>query len=211
MACTLPLLLVASAVASELSITVRQPGGAPVVGAVVIAEPVAPAPPARGTQRAIVNQKDLRFLPDILVVRTGTAVDFPNGDPVRHQVYSFSSARKFQLSLYSGSAHAPVQFDTPGLVTLGCNIHDSMIGYIVVTDSPWFGRTGKAGELSLRELPAGQYTVRLWHPRIKDTADSLARSVTLGAIDRQSIEYTLKKALTPGAHNNGTAKQWEDY
>ena len=103
----------------------------------VIAEPtVGGLKPAQG-QKAIMDQRKLMFVPDVLVVQTGTAVDFPNSDQVRHQVYSFSGAKTFELALYAGRAHAPVVFDRSGLVTLGCNIHDSMVGYIWVTDSPW--------------------------------------------------------------------------
>jgi plastocyanin len=211
MACTLLSVFWAACAAAELSVTVRQASGETVAGAVVVAEPATPAAGARKALKATINQENLMFTPEMLVIRTGTTVDFPNGDPVRHQVYSFSSAKKFQLSLYSGSAHAPVVFDKPGLVTLGCNIHDSMIGYIYVTDSPWFGRTDKGGSIHLRELPAGQYTVRIWHPRIKDRADSLQQSVTLASADQRQLEFKLTKPISALPHNNGTVKQWEDY
>ncbi len=88
--------------------------------------PAHPSP--RPGQKAIMDQRNLAFVPDVLVVQTGTAVDFPNSDQVRHQVYSFSDAKTFQLALYAGRAHAPVVFNRAGLVTLGCNIHDSMLG-----------------------------------------------------------------------------------
>ena len=105
-----------------------------VQGAVVIAEPAcgrsAPACPA---QHAVMDQRELQFVPDCWWFSTGTLVEFPNSDQVRHQVYSFSGAKTFQLPLYAGAPHAPVLFDQPGLVTLGCNIHDDMVGYIYVT------------------------------------------------------------------------------
>jgi plastocyanin len=211
MACTLLSVYGAACTAAELSVTVRQARGDLVAGAVVVAEPATPAAGARTALKGTVVQKNLMFAPGILVIRTGTAVDFPNDDPVRHQVYSFSSAKKLQLSLYSGSAHAPVVFDKPGLVTLGCNIHDSMIGYIYVTDSPWFGRTDQDGNVRLHELPAGDYTIRIWHPRIKDPPDSLQQSVTMAANGKQQLEFRLKKPISGLPRNNGTAKQWEDY
>jgi plastocyanin len=211
MACTLQSLFGAACAAAELSVTVRQASGEIIAGVVVVAEPATSAANARSAPKGTVSQKNLMFMPDILVVRTGTSVDFPNGDPVRHQVYSFSSAKKFQLSLYSGSAHAPVLFDKPGLVTLGCNIHDSMIGYVYVTDSPWFGRTDKGGGMRLRELPVGEYTVHIWHPRIKDGADTLQQSVSLASAETLQLEFKLTKPLGAVSHNNGTVKKWEDY
>jgi plastocyanin len=180
-------------------------------GAVVVAEPATPAAAMHGAFKGTVIQKDLMFVPGILVIRTGTAVDFPNNDPVRHQVYSFSSAKKLQLSLYSGSAHAPVVFDKPGLVTLGCNIHDSMIGYIYVTDSPWFGRTDQDGSVHFQDLPAGDYAIHIWHPRIKDPPNSLLQSVTVAATGKLQLEFKLTKPLSASPHSNGTVKQWEDY
>jgi plastocyanin len=108
--------------AAELHVTVNQADGKPFAGAVVSAEPSAPAPRGRKAL-ATIDQRDLMFVPDIIVVRTGTDIEFPNSDRVRHQVYSFSGAKTFQLSLYAGRQHEPINFDKPGLVTLGCNIH----------------------------------------------------------------------------------------
>ena len=202
----------AISVAGELSVTVQQTDArAADAAVVVVVEPAMPAPASHTALKATMNQKELMFSPEILVVRTGTAVEFPNGDSVRHQVYSFSAAKKFQLSLYSGTAHAPVIFDKPGVVTIGCNIHDGMIGYIVVTDSPWFGRTGKDGDISFQNLPAGEYTVRIWHPRITDSAATLTRAVAVAATEPTRLLMTLQKALSPATHNHGTATRWEDY
>jgi plastocyanin len=210
-ACTLLLALCSAAATAELSVTVQQPDSQGFEAAVVVAEPARPVAPARTAARATMVQKDLMFMPDILVVRTGTAVDFPNNDPVRHQVYSFSGAKKFQLSLYSGSQHAPVVFDQAGVVTLGCNIHDGMIGYIYVTNSPWFGRTGRDGRVSLGDLPAGDYQVHVWHPRIKDDAGSLTKSVSVNTTGTVQLSFKLAKSVSPANHMHGTAKQWEDY
>ncbi len=102
-------------------------------------------------------------------------------------------------------------FDRAGIVTLGCNIHDSMIGYIYVTDSPWFGRTDGSGAVRFRELPPGDYTVRIWHPQVKDDAATLARRLTIGALDTPALEFRLKKGINASSHSNGTARQWEDY
>jgi plastocyanin len=102
------------------------------------------------------DQRNREFVPHILVVQVGTWVDFANCDTVSQQVYSFSPAKRFQLPLYRGAVHPPVLFDQPGVVTLGCNIHDSMLGYIYVADSPWFGQTALDGRWLSGELPVGR-------------------------------------------------------
>ena len=112
-----------------------------------------PAPPVH----AIMDQVNLAFVPDVLVIPVHSTVQFPNSDAVSHQVYSFSSARQFQLPLYRGKPYPPVTFDQPGIVTLGCNIHDNMLAYIVVTAAPFFGRTDAATENGARtDVPARQ-------------------------------------------------------
>jgi plastocyanin len=210
-ACTVLLAACAPVVASELSVTVQQDNGRGFEDAVVIAEPATPAPRPRAPLKASMDQRDLMFVPEILVVRTGTAVDFPNSDQVRHQVYSFSGAKTFQLSLYAGSTHPPVVFDKPGLATLGCNIHDGMIGYIYVTDSPWFGRTDTKGVLLLHELPPGEYTLQVWHSRINDAPAQLQQRVTVAASGTTTASFHLLKPLKAAMHNHGAAKKWQDY
>ena len=157
------------------------------------------------------DQRDLAFVPDLLVIRTGTAVDFPNSDKVRHQVYSFSGAKTFKLALYAGREHPPVVFDKPGLVTLGCNIHDGMIGHILVTDSPWFGRTDAKGRLTFPTLPEGSYTVRIWHARIADAPPQLERVIQVGEAHAEPVIFQLARKLKPSMHNHGTDQRWEDY
>src|SRR5262249_17518781 len=91
-------------------------------------------------------------------------VSFPNKDPILHHVYSFSAAKNFEIKLYTGKSPSEVLFDRAGVVTLGCNIHDWMIAYIVVVPTPYFARTGPDGTAGLRDVPAGGYEVRAWHP-----------------------------------------------
>src|SRR5262249_6954686 len=91
-------------------------------------------------------------------------------DAVSHQIYSFSAAKRFQLPLYRGKPYPPVHFDQTGLVTLGCNIHDSMLAYVVVTDAPFFGRTDPTGAW-VSELPAGTYRVSVWSPRMHEDGE----------------------------------------
>lgn len=197
--------------AAELSVTVSDNAGRPFAGAAVVAEPQTPAPRPVTSLKAEIDQRNLQFVPDLLVIRTGTAVSFPNSDQVLHQVYSFSGAKTFQLSLYAGRAHPPVIFDKPGLVTLGCNIHDGMIGYIYVTDSPWYGRSDANGQLTLSSLPAGNYTVKIWHQRFNDPAANLSRSVVMTDAPSVRAAFQLRQNLKPALHSHGNEKKWEDY
>ena len=213
MACTVLAVPGVVVAASALSVTVFGADGKPVEGAVVIAEPAAGgARPSFGSKSIVVmDQRNLMFVPDVLVVQTGTAVDFPNSDQVRHQVYSFSQAKPFQLALYAGRAHAPVIFDHAGLVTVGCNIHDSMLGYIWVTDSPWFGRTGANGALQLRDLASGDYTVRIWHSRLSETGPQLETHLRIEDGVPLTASFHLRHALKAELMHHGADKKWADY
>ena len=195
-AALLALALVTPAPASSgtLSVTVQKRDGKPLAGAVVSAEPDGTQTPAPAV-RAIMDQVNLAFVPDVLVIPVHSTVQFPNSDAVSHQVYSFSTARQFQLPLYRGKPYPPVQFDQPGIITLGCNIHDNMLGYIVVTAAPYFGRSDPRGGFSVPDLPAGRYRVRIWHPLLNEGA-ALERSVDVGEA-HATVEFRLAKALRP--------------
>ena len=211
MACTVLAVPQRAFAATALSVTVVSATGVPLEGAVVIAEPAAGAPEPRAGQKAIMDQRNFRFVPDVLVIQTGTAVDFPNSDQVRHQVYSFSGGKTFQLALYAGRAHAPVVFDRAGLVTLGCNIHDSMLGYVYVTDSPWYGRTDASGALRLHDLSPGEYTVQIWHALLDESGPQLRSQLKVsdGAVD--SVSFRLARPLRAPLKNHGVGAKWGKY
>ena len=101
------------------------------------------------------DQRGSQFVPHVLPVQAGTSVTFPNSDQIRHQVYSFSASKRFELPLYAGTSASPIRFDQPGIVVLGCNIHDWMIGYVVVLDTPYFGKTGERRQGAARCARAG--------------------------------------------------------
>jgi plastocyanin len=155
-----PLMQAARAAAVTVNVTTQS--GSAAGDAVVIFDPLDAAPPA-SRDAAIIDQVNKRFVPRVSVVRTGTTITFPNSDRIRHQVYSFSQAKTFSLKLYAGSPKTPVTFDRPGLVVLGCNIHDNMVAFIGVVDSPYFAKTTDSGTVTLN-LPAGRYRLRAWHP-----------------------------------------------
>jgi plastocyanin len=134
---------------------------------------------------AVMDQVQKQFLPAVLAVRSGTQVSFPNRDDIRHQVYSFSPAKRFELRLYKGTPSAPVLFDKPGVVVLGCNIHDWMVGYIYITDDPWFAVSDEAGKLHIDGLPAGRYQVTLWHPQMVDLLPQAGADIDVPAAGLQ--------------------------
>ena len=142
------------------------------------------------------DQVNRSFAPDLLVIPVGSTVEFPNSDSVSHQIYSFSPAKRFQLPLYRGKPYPPVRFDQPGVVTLGCNIHDEMLAYLLVTDAAWYGRTNDGGSFSA-EVPRGRYHVALWHPRLRDNETDLTRELTVGEGDRAELTLRLTRGLQP--------------
>ncbi len=169
-----------SVVAAPVTVQTTDPAGRPLAGAVVAVELGGVARSAAPGTRAEIAQRQRAFAPELLLVQTGTAVDFPNLDAVRHHVYSFSPAKAFELKLYAGRPAAPVVFDQAGVVTLGCNIHDQMVGTVVVVDTPLFGRTDAAGRITL-DLPAGDHRLRAWHPRMREGMDLLTQRLRVGA------------------------------
>src|ERR1700691_1205804 len=151
-----------AAFAGTVTVNVTFKSGPAAEDAVIIFDPLGAAPPA-SSDTASIDQINKRFVPRVSVVRTGTSITFPNSDQIRHQVYSFSPAKEFTLKLYAGSPKVAVVFDKPGLVVLGCNIHDSMVAFVGVVDSPYFAKTSASGNAVLN-LPPGHYRLRVWHP-----------------------------------------------
>jgi plastocyanin len=177
---------------AELRVLVKDHHGKLIADAVVLATPS----DSRSAQRVkppadAVDQVDKQFVPYVKPVFVGSKVRFPNSDNVRHQVYSFSPAKKFELPLYGGKDASPVVFDKPGVVVLGCNIHDWMVGYIYVSETPFFAKTEAAGTASIGDMPPGEYTVRVWHPSMEHGEETTTRRVTLNADTSTSVEWEL--------------------
>ena len=192
LALALGLALAANATrAASIEVQVRDGGGNPVGDTAVYATPASGGSEARGA-RAAIEQFDREFLPYVTVIQVGTTVTFPNRDPILHHVYSFSPAKSFEIKLYTGKSPSEVVFDRSGVVTLGCNIHDWMVGYIVIVPTPYFGRTDASGNVRLRELPAGAYEVRAWHPQQRTGA--AAQSVLLDATGTVRTSFEIESA-----------------
>ena len=179
-----------------VSIHVVDQQGAPVPNAVIMLPDAVPAPIA--PKPAVMDQVERQFRPYVLTVGRGTSVSFPNSDNIRHHVYSFSSPKVFELKLYAGKPEAPILFDRPGIVVLGCNIHDGMVGYIVVSEGAVWAQTDEQGITTL-ELPDEATEVRVWHPQQKGNLAALTPILVPDSLpdDRFRMPLTLRASETP--------------
>lgn len=171
---------VGAAHAGTVTVAITSTGAVSPQDTIVILDPLDTTVSAAHAE-ATIDQLDKQFVPKVSVIRTGTAVTFSNSDHTRHQVYSFSPSKTFTLKLYAGSPETPVMFDKPGLVVLGCNIHDNMLAFVGVVDSPYFGKTSASGTVTL-SLPAGRYRLRVWHPSLRQSVPSQEIAVTAAAM-----------------------------
>jgi plastocyanin len=154
--------------AAPLSVRVADSSGRPVRDAVVTLYPAGSAARApRSGGRYVVAQKNLQFQPFLTIVPVGSDVSFPNLDPTKHHVYSFSAAKRFELKLFAKDQSRTVHFDKPGVVALGCNIHDAMSAFIVVTDSTWTARTNAQGVAAFGDVPGTPGRLTVWHPYLR--------------------------------------------
>jgi len=161
----------AAAGAADLRVAVTDSRGQPAQQVVVVARPVGDVGAGNAAKSATVTQQFQTFTPGVMPISVGTTVEFPNLDRMRHHVYSFSPAKTFEIHLYSGEDIPKVTFDAPGVITLGCNIHDWMTGYLYVTDAPYFAATDAAGVATLRNVPPGDYHLAVWHSKLDKEAD----------------------------------------
>jgi len=175
------------------------------LGVVVDTSTVEPVP--TNTPTAIIDQRHEQFVPRVSIVRRGTEVAFPNTDRVQHHVYSFSPAKQFELALYRGNEHPPVTFDRDGIVVLGCNIHDHMVGYVLVVDGSHFGFTDRDGRLTLDGLPNEAVKVTVWHPDLGVGYGAITRSVVLAPGDN-SLRVRLEQSWPVKQEQS---LSWNDY
>ncbi len=134
------------------------------------------APPQEHPQMVQIGQS---FDPEVLPVLVGTTVDFPNLDPVFHNVFSYSKTKKFDLGRYPKGHSKSVTFDTPGVVKVFCEIHSSMRAHILVLDLPYFSSVSSDGQFRIPNVPAGEYTLKVW----QEQAPESEMPVTVPAAD----------------------------
>jgi plastocyanin len=181
--------------AAPLSVRVVDASGRPVRDAVVTLYPAGlAARKARAGSRFTVAQQNLQFRPFLTVVPVGADVSFPNLDPTKHHVYSFSSAKKFELKLFAKDQSRTVRFDRPGVVALGCNIHDQMSAFIVVTDSAWTARTNAQGTVTFADAPNAAARLTVWHPYLRAPGGQLQQAI---APAQRSASFQLRLRPPP--------------
>lgn len=168
-------------VSSSLRVQVVDERGIPIRDAVVEVRASGTAASLSPTVRAAMAQKDLEFTPGTIVVAKGSTVAFPNLDRVRHSIYSFSPAARFKIDLYGRDQTRTHTFNVPGSVSLGCNIHDNMRGYIRVTDTPFAAKTDQNGYAELKAVPVGPAELTVWHPRLRSPSNELKQAFQIGS------------------------------
>lgn len=174
--CVLPGL----AQATTLTLNLRDERGNPVEDTVVyLMSEKTPGLPLKQPDTRI-DQVNKTFVPLVSVVQRGTRIQFPNKDNIRHHVYSFSKAKKFEIKLYADTPAKPILFDQPGYVAMGCNIHDNMIAHLLVVESPYFAVADKTGRAVISDVPPGNYSLIAWH-YMRPDKDALVMPVKLGA------------------------------
>ena len=198
--------------AESIKVNVVDPDGVPVPEVVVFIEQEGIGVQRGSPDSAVMDQRNMQFVPHVLVVQKGASVLFPNSDTIGHHVYSFSKPNNFVLPLYTGDPHDPVTFDHDGVVMLGCNIHDHMLGYIVVVDTNVFGLTDESGSVLLNIADsADSYSVNIWSPRIRDGEQELKKRVDTSSSKVLELTFALRKKLRAPHHNQTEAVQWSEY
>jgi plastocyanin len=198
--------------AKDIHIQVNDAVNNPLANIVVYIEPVNKLMLTKdqlsGKRTATMDQVNRQFHPQILVVNKATQVSFPNSDKIKHHVYSFSPAKTFEIKLYSDEQSSPLFFNQAGEVTLGCNIHDWMLGYVYVVDTPWFGKTDLKGNIKF-ELPNGKYTLKTWHPLLQEADQNFTQKIDVTSDDKLTIN--LKESMKPAYSAYEEDDELDDY
>jgi plastocyanin len=185
--------------ATDLSVSVRASNGRAVPNAVITLYPSVSGDAPRFDWPYRMAQQNLQFDPFVLIVPVGAVVAFPNRDAVRHQVYSFSPTHPFELKLYGKDETRTVRFDKAGVVALGCNIHDGMVAFIKVVDTPFAAKSDASGVAALRGAPGGGAILHVWQPYLKAPNNEIVRSIVLPR-DGAARETLLVDLRTPPDH-----------
>ena len=161
-------------------VTLAEPGSSArrdVAQAVVYLEQANRAPRferAGGEPSAVsIVMRDRQFSPRIQIVRAGGSVDFPNQDPFSHNVFSNTSLGAFDLGLYRRGATRAATFSRVGVYAIYCNIHSSMVSFVVAVPTTAFARVGADGRFTMPDVPAGSYLLHVWHERAPEAVEKL--------------------------------------
>ncbi len=188
------------ACAQSIHFSVSDQHGNPVTDAVVLidVDNYGQLTQSSANKIAVMDQINKRFEPKILTIYQGSDVHFPNSDQIRHHVYSFSKPKVFEIELYAKQPDQPIRFDHAGLVVLGCNIHDSMVGYILVSDTPFWSQSNEIGEVQLQD-PQNIKTLRIWHPGMMDGFQPMPLP-----IPKNGAQITLQLRSAPDDHSSSS-------
>jgi plastocyanin len=180
--------------AASLLVRVVDAAGHPVRDAVVTLYPAAGARAPRAAGRYVVSQQNLQFHPFLTIVPVGADVSFPNFDNTKHHVYSFSPAKRFELKLFAKDQSRTVHFDKAGVVALGCNIHDQMSAFIVVSDSVWTARTNGQGIAVLADAPNAPGRLTVWQAYLRAPGGMIQQAVAAG---QRSASFSVRLRPPP--------------
>jgi plastocyanin len=197
-AAALPLTLLFTARAADIAVSVKDQHGEPAADAVVELWPAdGRAVPGAESRRHAIDQREEAFVPFVTVMRRGDHVQFTNSDRMRHHVYSFSPVKQFELVLNPGEKSQAVKFEQAGVAAIGCNIHDKMLAYAFVTETPWVVLTDAQGRATIAGAPKGKYRASVWHPR--QEVDSPTADQSLAA-DDGAVSFIVE--LAPARQNH---------
>jgi len=194
-------LAVAGARASTVEVSVTDGSGKPAADAIVTLEALGdvPIPKSEIPAEGIIDQRNETFIPLVTVLRVGGRIVFTNNDTTMHQVYSFSPIKQFAFEIDQGHRSDAIVFDKPGVASIGCNIHDQMITYVFVADTPWAMQADATGTVRFADVPAGKYRLAAWHPRLLPGRPAPSTTVTVVGDTKLSISAPLSPA-TPSRH-----------
>ncbi len=181
-----------AAQAADLEVVLKDARGQPVPDAVVTFTPAQAARAGRFAWPMVMAQHAIAFDPHVLIVPVGADVTFPNQDTVRHDVYSFSPAKRFELKLYGHEQARTVHFDKAGVVAVGCNIHDRMTGFIVVVSTPFAAKTDAAGRAVIAGAPDGAGALGIWQEDLKGPGNAITRPLAVHGSMRQALTLDLR-------------------
>ena len=202
-----PMLLAALSVAraGELVVHIDDGHGKPASDAVVTLRKDGEVQEQHAPVAKVIDQRDETFLPYVEIFRPGDEVVFHNSDRTRHHVYSFAAAKSFEFVIAPGDSAPPVTLDRTGEISVGCNIHDRMITHLYVSDAPWIARSDTDGRAAFDHLPAGTYTVEVWHPQLRPGRKPPQRTV---GIETAPVAVTFSLQLLPDPRETGDRSRY---
>ncbi len=187
--------------AADIAVSVRDQDGNAAIDAVVSVWPAdRRALPSSTSQPHVIDQRDEAFVPFVTVMRRGDTLSFKNSDRTRHHVYSFSQLKPFEMVLNPGETSQALKLEQSGVAAIGCNIHDKMLAYAFVTDTPWTAQTDAKGQGTIANLPKGKYRVEVWHPRM-EMGGGPEQTIAVDAHENVTFEVHLNPPRPGGPHS----------